>query len=127
MSTKTNESIVPHESLERAFHSPARTAIMAAVCAGGKKGATFTELKNACNLTDGNLGAHLTALVDFGAVRVLKTPAGLKTLTTIYATKKGLNGFTDYLDTLQAVLKSAKAAVASSARDRVVAARTARA
>lgn len=127
MSNKTNESIVPHESIERAFHSPARTAIMAAVCASGKKGASFAELKSVCNLTDGNLGAHLAALVDHGAVRVVKTPAGLKTLTTIYATKKGLNGFTDYLDTLQAVLKSAKAAVASSAREAGVNARAVRA
>jgi len=118
MLKKTEENTLPHEALERIYHSPGRTAIMAAVCAAGKAGVTFSELKEACNLTDGNLNAHLTALVNSGAVRMKKEFVGVKPRTTVFLTKAGLDGFTAYLDALQAVLRTSRASLAPAKKAR---------
>lgn len=112
MSKNETEANIPHQQIERAYHSPVRTAIMAAVCAAARDGITFNELKATCNLTDGNLSAHLAALHEHGAVRFTKEAAGPKSKTTVFATKAGTDGFAAYLDTLQQVLLTAKAALA---------------
>ena len=56
----------PHapDALERLFHEPSRLAIMSALAAAERAGLTFTELKEQCRLTDGNLNRHLAALED---------------------------------------------------------------
>lgn len=125
MTKKTEDAALPHETIERIYHSPGRTAIMAAVCAAGRRGVTFGELKAACNLTDGNLNAHLTALVDFGAVKLRKEFVGVKPRTTVFLTKAGLDGFAEYLDALQAVLKTSRAALAPARKDRALLGRAA--
>lgn len=118
MAKKTEET--PFEALERLFHEPNRLAIMAAL-APERAGLTFSELKEACRLTDGNLNRHLTALGAEGAVKLKKEFVGLKPRTTVFATKSGLDRFTQYLEALQQVLKTAKAALPAAARRGTVA------
>lgn len=116
MSKQNEETTIPHETIERIFHSPSRTAIMAAVCAAARTGVTFSDLKEACNLTDGNLNGHLNALIGHGAVKMKKEIVGTRPRTTISVTKAGLDGFTHYLDALQTVLKTAKAALGPASK-----------
>lgn len=125
MPKPNEEAVRPHEALERIFHSPGRTAIMAAVCAAGRKGMTFGELKEACNLTDGNLNAHLGALSEHGAVRMKKEFVGVKPRTTVFVTKTGLDGFTGYLDALQLVLRTARASLVPARKGAVPSGRAA--
>lgn len=99
------------ETLERVFHSPGRMAIMSALCAAERSGLTFTELKQTCNLTDGNLNGHLGTLTDAGVVKIRKEFVNDKPRTTVLLTKAGLERFSDYLDALQQALKNAKAAL----------------
>jgi len=99
------------DALERIFHEPARLAIMSALCAAGGGGRTFNDLKADCRLTGGNLSRHLKALEDFGSVRIEKKFIDLKPRTTVYLSAAGLNGFRQYLDALEDLLKAARIAI----------------
>lgn len=109
MTTPTSPS---HEALERIFHEPSRLAIMSALCAA-PDGLTFNDLKNACNLTDGNLSRHLTVLEGDGVVRIHKEFVGAKPRTTVFLAEAGLDRFTEYLAALEEVLQRAKRAQAA--------------
>ena len=101
---------IPHELLEKLFHEPNRLAILSALCAADK-GMTFNELRDGCNLTDGNLNRHLAVLRDADVVRIDKTFVDDKPRTTVSITRKGLDRFQEYLAALQTVLQAAQKAI----------------
>jgi DNA-binding transcriptional ArsR family regulator len=101
----------PCSRLERIFHEPGRLIIMSNLL-GAIDGLTFTELKAACELTDGNLSRHLTALEHAKAVRIDKSFVGNRPQTTISLSKQGRNDFMAYLQALEAVLLDAAEKVA---------------
>jgi len=105
----------PFEALRRIFHEPARLAILSALCAADR-GLAFSELKDRCRLTDGNLNRHLAALHAEGVVRIEKKFVGLKPRTTIHLSKVGLRHFREYLDALEDVLRRARKAVPAERR-----------
>lgn len=107
----------PYDALEKLFHEPSRLAIMSALC-GSEDGLTFVELKEQCNLTDGNLNRHLKVLEESGAVRIDKAFVNAKPRTTIYVSKTGLRTFQQYLEALSEVLSSARKAIASEQKQR---------
>ena len=65
----------PYPRLERIFHEPGRLTIMSNLL-GAPDGMTFTELKKACGLTDGNLSRHLKVLENAKAVTIKKRFVG---------------------------------------------------
>ena len=105
----------PYDALERIFHEPNRLAIMSVVCAADQ-GVSFTELKAACDLTDGNLNRHLKVLEETGAVAIKKTFVKAMPRTTIHMTKGGLERFNEYLAALSDVLKQAKRSLPAEKR-----------
>lgn len=105
-----------YEALEKIFHEPNRLAIMSAVCAADK-GLTFNEVKEACNLTDGNLNRHLKVLEEAKAVRIEKKFVDAKPRTTILMTATGLDRFNEYLEALSEVLKKARASIAEEKKE----------
>ncbi len=96
----------PYDSLEPIFHEPKRLAIVSEL-SGVNNGITFGELKRLCELTDGNLSRHLSALQKEKVVRIEKTFVGVKPQTTVYLTDAGRKKFLQYLSALENVLKSA--------------------
>lgn len=102
--------------LDELYHQPRRLDIMAELC-GSSAGRSFSELKEALDLTDGNLSRHLQALEKGGAVKIKKSFVGSKPLTTVQVTKKGRENFLEYLTSLEEVLKRAaeKAGAADAA------------
>ena len=108
----------PYEALEKIFHEPNRLAIMSALCAA-EKGLTFNELKEACNLTDGNLNRHLKVLEEAAAVKMKKEFVDNKPRTTLFISEKGLNRFNEYLTALSEVLERAKQATAEDKQCRL--------
>ncbi|MHC4885988.1 MAG: winged helix-turn-helix domain-containing protein [Planctomycetota bacterium] len=98
----------PYQELERTFHEPNRLAIMSEL-AGAPEGLSFSELKQHCGLTDGNLSRHLKALETAGAVIITKTFVGAKPRTTAVLTDAGRSSFLDYLAALEQILKAAEA------------------
>ena len=98
------------DSLGRVFHEPSRMAIVSVLCAS-RGGMTFTELRDRCGLTDGNLNRHVKALETDGVVRCMKAFVDAKPRTTVKLTASGIKRFKAYLDTLTEVLTQAKCAL----------------
>ena len=98
-------------NLRNVFHEPSRLAIMSALCNAGD-GLKFNELKEECDLTDGNLSRHLRALEEEKAIRIKKAFVKGKPQTTIYLTDRGRESFIEYLQALEEVLKKAAESLA---------------
>jgi len=107
-----------HEALERIFHEPNRLAIMSELCAA-EDDMTFTEIRAACGLTDGNLNRHLKALTESGAVRITKEFVDEKPRTTISLTPEGLERFKEYLEALEEILVAARKSVPAEKKQSV--------
>jgi DNA-binding transcriptional ArsR family regulator len=101
-----------NEVLERIFHEPNRLSIMSVLC-GSRKGMSFTELKDACRLTDGNLNRHLKVLEEADSIRIEKAFVDSKPRTTIYLSDTGWKRFGEYLDALAGVVEKARQALPS--------------
>ena len=87
-----------------AFLSQARLGIISVLIT--VEGATFPELKELLNLTQGNLGAHLRWLEEVGYVAVRKEFVGRKPRTTAYLTDAGRAAFKRHIAMLEAILKN---------------------
>lgn len=98
------------DAIERVFHEPNRMAILSVLCAA-RGGMPFTELRDRCGLTDGNLSRHIKTLEEEGIVRCTKAFVNGKPRTTVAMTASGSKRFQTYLDALTDVLKQAKAAM----------------
>ena len=98
----------PYLRLERIFHEPGRLTIMTNLL-GAPDGLTFSELKAACNLTDGNLSRHLKALEKAKAVTAKKRFVKNRPQTTVFLSKAGRADFLAYLQALETVLLEAAA------------------
>jgi DNA-binding transcriptional ArsR family regulator len=110
MSTKHKN---PYSALKQIFHEPSRLAIMSALV-NATEGMSFNELKEECNLTDGNLSRHLQMLVKARAVRIKKSFVGNKPRTTIFLSDRGRDSFLEYLQALDEVLRMAAEALPKS-------------
>ncbi|UCD49769.1 MAG: transcriptional regulator [Phycisphaerales bacterium] len=102
----------PYAHLERIFHEPGRLTIMTNLL-GAPDGMTFTELKTACNLTDGNLSRHLKVLEEAKAVTAKKRFVKNRPQTTIFLSQEGRADFMAYLQALETVLLDAAAKAAA--------------
>jgi DNA-binding transcriptional ArsR family regulator len=71
------------------------------------KGVAFSELKELCSLSDGNLNRHIEVLKEEGYIRVEKTGAGRNAKTICSVTPLGKQGFMEYLDELHRVIEDA--------------------
>jgi len=103
----TTDIISNSEILEKVFHEPNRLSIMSVLCASGKEMA-FNEIKEACNLTDGNLSRHLKALEEAGVINISKKFVDNKPRTTVTISSSGLERFHEYLKALSEILNKAK-------------------
>jgi len=101
-----------YSRLERIFHEPARLIIMSQLL-GTIEGVTFTDLRDACGLTDGNLSRHLAALERAKAIRIDKSFVGHRPQTRVCLSKQGRDDFLEYLQALEAVLLEAADKVAA--------------
>ena len=90
------------ENINKAFESRARLGIMSVLMVEDK--VDFTTLKEALQLTDGNLASHLRALEEAQYLRVEKQFVGRKPNTTYLATEAGREAFRNHLDALEQLI-----------------------
>jgi DNA-binding MarR family transcriptional regulator len=91
--------------LNELIHQPARLRIMAILAAiSPDRQATFAFLKGACELTDGNLGAHLRRLEEAGYVTIVKTFVRGKPRTYVEITEAGRAAFEAHRAALREIL-----------------------
>lgn len=77
------------------------------VLCGSPEGLSFSELRKACSLTDGNLNRHLQTLQQAGVVMLHKSFVGSRPRTMIWATDQGRHAFVHYLHSLEETVRHA--------------------
>ena len=95
------------EELDPMLHERGRLAIVS-VLAAVADGLTFTELRDALEMTDGNLSVHLQKLEDKGYVEIEKQFVGRRPQTTCRLTRGGRKAFVHYLDQLEAIVQQGR-------------------
>lgn len=98
-----------YTGLERVIHEKARLGILASLMTR-RNGILFTELKELCSLTDGNLNRHLKVLQDAGLVEVWKGFQRAKPQTLCRLTALVRQRFLEYIAVLEQVVSDAAAA-----------------
>ena len=106
-----------YAGLERIFHERGRLAVCTCLIAN-VEGMRFTELQDACALTDGNLNRHLHALAEVGIVSLERVRGNGRPTTIVRITEDGRTRFLAYIDELESVVRAVQtqAAAPSGAR-----------
>jgi len=97
----------PFLQLDRVIHEKGRLAIMSMLAATPEL--SFTELRDALGMTDGNLTTHLKALQQEGYLAVAKSYKDNRPLTTCSLTPNGRKAFAAYIDLLEKIVRQNKA------------------
>jgi DNA-binding MarR family transcriptional regulator len=95
--------------LDNIIHQPARLQIMSALASlDSGESLDFVYLRKLLNLTDGNLGAHLSKLEEAGYIKVNKTFVARKPRTFVIATGKGRDAFEEHISALKKIIGNQK-------------------
>lgn len=92
--------------LDRVIHEKGRLAIMSMLAASPEL--SFTDLRDALKMTDGNLTTHIRTLQEAGYVSVTKSYQNRRPLTTCALTPAGKKAFTAYINLLERILQETK-------------------
>jgi len=92
----------PFLQLDRVIHEKGRLAIMSMLAASPSL--SFTELRDALGMTDGNITAHARTLQEAGYVAVTKAFQSGRPLTTFTLTEAGRNAFATYVRLLEQIV-----------------------
>lgn len=93
----------PFLQLDRVIHEKGRLAIMSMLAAAPEL--SFTELRDALAMTDGNLTTHIRALQEAGYLAVAKSFQNHRPLTTCSLTAAGRKAFTEYINLLERIVQ----------------------
>ncbi len=96
-------------ALDRVFHERGRLAICSTLVAH-PDGVSFTQLQDACDLTDGNLNRHLHALAEMAIVEMRRVKGKGRPQTIVRITDGGRERFLEYIDALEAVVRDVQRA-----------------
>jgi YD repeat-containing protein len=99
-----------YDGLDRVIHERARLGLLSSLIAY-PKGLRFSDLKQLCALTDGNLSRHLQVLQAARLVDVSKGFEHNRPQTICRITTKGRKRYLDYVAVLEQVILDAAAAV----------------
>jgi len=104
-----------YEGLDRVIHEKARLGILASL-ATHPNGLVFTDLKELCALTDGNLSRHLHILSEGDFVQIWKGYKDNRPQTLVQLTEAGRTRFLEYIQTLESVVADAVGAKSATFR-----------
>ena len=97
----------PYLQLDRVIHEKGRLAIMSMLAAAPEL--SFTELRDALAMTDGNLTTHIRALQEEGYLAVAKSYQNRRPLTTCSLTPPGRKAFAGYINLLEQIVRQNRA------------------
>ena len=92
--------------LDRVIHEKGRLAIMSMLAAS--PALSFTDLREALRMTDGNLTTHIRTLQEAGYLSVTKSFQHNRPLTTCALTAVGKKAFTSYINLLGEIVQQSK-------------------
>ena len=96
--------------LSKTIHEKTRLGILTALFTK-PDGYGFSELKDLCGLSDGNLSSHLKVLSKENLVSTEKSFQDNMPHTQCRLTEKGRNEFLSYLHELESVLKTSRSSI----------------
>jgi DNA-binding MarR family transcriptional regulator len=96
----------PFLQLDRVIHEKGRLAIMSMLAASPEL--SFTELRDALAMTDGNLTTHVRTLQEAGYVAISKSYQNNRPLTTCSLTASGRKAFGAYVNLLENIVQQTK-------------------
>ena len=96
----------PFLQLDRVIHEKGRLTIMSMLAASPEL--SFTELRDALSMTDGNLTTHIRTLQEAGYLSVTKSFQNNRPLTTCALTAAGKKAFTNYINLLEQIVQQTK-------------------
>jgi DNA-binding MarR family transcriptional regulator len=99
-----------YDGLDRVIHERARLGLLSSLIAN-PKGLRFSDLKQLCALTDGNLSRHLQVLQTAKLVDISKGFEHNRPQTICRITAKGRKRYLDYVAVLEQVILDASTAV----------------
>ncbi len=97
----------PFLQLDRVIHEKGRLAIVSMLAASPEL--SFTELRDALGMTDGNLTTHIRTLQEAGYLSVTKSFQNNRPLTTCALTAAGKRAFARYITLLEQIIQQNKA------------------
>lgn len=92
--------------IDRVIHEKGRLGIMSLLAASPEL--AFTDLRDALNMTDGNVTTHIRTLQEAGYVAVAKAYQNNRPLTTCSLTAQGKKAFADYITLLEQIVQQNK-------------------
>lgn len=95
-----------YDGLDRVIHEKARLSVLTSLIAH-PKGLLFGDLKQLCDLTDGNLSRHLQVLEEARFVDMIKSFAHNRPQTLCRITPEGRKRYMRYLNVLEQVVRDA--------------------
>ena len=117
MTANTETAPYAYEGLDRVIHEKARLGILTSLISH-PKGLAFSDLRQLCGLTDGNLSRHLLVLEEAKVVEIVKSFQGKRPLTTCRLTESGRRRFMTYIEVLEQVVRDAARVSRDSLRPR---------
>jgi DNA-binding MarR family transcriptional regulator len=96
----------PFLQLDRVIHEKGRLAIVSMLAASPEL--SFTELRDALDMTDGNLTTHIRTLQETGYLSVTKSFQNNRPLTTCSLTAAGKKAFARYINLLEQIIQQNK-------------------
>lgn len=91
------------QNLNKAFDNKVRLGIMSVLSVNSR--ASFNQLKEMLEVTDGNLASHLKSLETVGYITVIKRFKNRKPNTSYEITRTGVEAFEYHLKALEEILK----------------------
>jgi DNA-binding HxlR family transcriptional regulator len=98
--------MIDFNQLDKVIHEKARLSIMTLLAGRGEW--SFQDLKAELGMSDGNLITHLRTLSVPGYVQETRDDTGTRPRTTYALTPAGRKAFKDYVDVLEAIVRSTK-------------------
>ena len=96
----------PFLQLDRVIHEKGRLAIMSMLAASPDL--SFTDMRDALSMTDGNLTTHIRTLQEAGYVAVSKSFKNRRPLTTCSLTPAGRKAFAAYVALLEQIIQQTR-------------------
>ncbi|MBW6534452.1 MAG: transcriptional regulator [Mariniphaga sp.] len=91
------------QHLNKAFDNKIRLGIMSVLSVNSR--ASFNQLKEVLEVTDGNLASHIKSLETAGYIAVIKRFKNRKPNTSYEITPEGAEAFENHLKALEEILK----------------------
>jgi DNA-binding MarR family transcriptional regulator len=96
----------PFLQLDRVIHEKGRLGIMSMLAASPEL--AFTEMRDALEMTDGNLTTHIRTLQEAGYISISKSYQNNRPLTTCSLTPAGRKAFSAYVNLLEQIVQQNK-------------------